>query len=96
MSSTSSSGDFLPIMWLVGMRQQIVVDYTNSLQRGASCVYITAPDPIYYLMIAPSLEIWLSQMVQMMRNDHFERDVDGKLSTWLNVQNLYKDFIALS
>ena len=51
---------------------------------------------MYYLLIAKSLEIWLSTLVQMMRNDLIERDADGKLSTWLSISNLYKDYIAMS
>lgn len=31
----------------------------------------------------------------MMRSDLIQRDLDGKLTTWLNVRNLYKDYLDL-
>ena len=58
-----SEPEFLPILWLVGMRQQLVVDYNDTLSRGNQCLYLTSADPIFYLLVAPSLDIWLSQLV---------------------------------
>lgn len=86
--------DYLPILYPVGMPQSMMMDYSNFLGRGPTCLYITGFCPIYYVYVGESFEWWMDQHIKMLTNDLYEIDQkDGSITTWLNVPSIYDKYI---
>ena len=83
--------DMLPLSHPTGYRQVMFQDYTNIFGRGETCLYLhTSPHKQYYLYIAASIEEWLQETLNKLRN-RMNLIQKGNISYFNYVKNMVKD-----
>lgn len=93
-NSLGEGYNYLPIVHPVGMPQSIMMDYTNFLGKGPTCLYITGYCPIYYVYVAPSFAAWMERHNYMLENDYYQISaLEGEITTWYNVEAIYDEYI---
>jgi len=88
--------DVLPLMHPIRFPQSMFCDYRNIMGKGRNCLYLSSPRRHYYQFIAPSFEHWLSHHLDMLQRNHFLVEDDGSITAWLNMDEVFKDYIKLS
>jgi hypothetical protein len=83
--------DLLPIAHPNGYRQILFQDHRNIYGKGhTALLYHTSPHKQYYYYIAPSIEHWLKEMTDKLKNQQFLLQ-KGHVSYFCNVRNMLKD-----
>ena len=85
--------DYLPLIHPKGYPQSIIMDYKNSLGKGSTALYWTCPRRQYFLYVDSSFDNWISNYVQMLENNLMKKDDLGKTTTFLNIDEIFKDYI---
>ena len=71
----------------------MLMDYKNSLGKGSTALYWTSPRRQYYLYVDSSFQNWISNHVQMLEKNFMQKDDLGRITTFLNADEIFKDYI---
>jgi hypothetical protein len=85
--------DILPLTHPRGFPQTMFMDIQNTLGKGKTALFMSTPKKQYYLYMWPSLADWLESHVSMVKNRQFEINHNYQISTFLDIENIDKDYI---